>query len=380
MTVFNTFLKILNKNKFIIIMYTVILITFAGFNMKTSDNQLSFVSSKPDVLVINNDENIGLTKDLIEYINKNTNIIDIEDKKDNINDALFYREVNYIIYIPKNYRKDFLNGLNPKLKIKTTGDYQASLAEIILSRYIKLANIYLNINNNEDEIIKNINETLKSKTNISVTSKLDTNNLSKATYYYNFANYSILAGCVYVICLILSSFREEKIRKRTVISSTNMRKYNRCLMLSNSLLAIFLWLFYVLLSFIIVGNIMFSIHGLLYIINSFIFTICALSLAFLIGNIITNKNAINGIVNVVSLGSSFLCGAFVPIEYIPNSVLLIAHIFPSYWYIQNNEIIKTLEVVNIDTLKVIFINISVIIGFMMLFTIISNIISKRKTK
>ena len=380
MTVFNTFLKILNKNKFIIIMYTIILITFAGFNMKTSDNQLSFVSSKPDVLVINNDENIGLTKDLIEYINKNTNIVNIEDKKDNINDALFYREVNYIIYIPKNYRKDFLNGLNPKLKIKTTGDYQASLAEIILSRYIKLANIYLNINNNEDEIIKNINETLKSKTNISVTSKLDTNNLSKATYYYNFANYSILAGCVYVICLILSSFREEKIRKRTVISSTNMRKYNRCLMLSNSLLAIFLWLFYVLLSFIIVGNIMFSIHGLLYIINSFIFTICALSLAFLIGNIITNKNAINGIVNVVSLGSSFLCGAFVPIEYIPNSVLLIAHIFPSYWYIQNNEIIKTLEVVNIDTLKVIFINISVIIGFMMLFTIISNIISKRKTK
>lgn len=380
MTVFNTFLKILNKNKFIIIMYTVILITFAGFNMKTSDNRISFVSSKPDVLIVNNDENIGLTKDLIEYINENTNIIDIEDKGDNINDALFYREVNYIIYIPKNFRQDLLNGLNPKIEIKTTSDYQASLAEIILSRYIKLANIYLNINNNEDEIIKNINETLESKTNISVTSKLDTNNLSKANYYYNFANYSILAGCVYVICLILSSFREEKIRKRTVISSTNMTKYNRSLMLSNSLLAIFLWLFYVLLSFIIVGNIMFSIHGLLYIINSFIFTICALSLAFLIGNIITNKNAINGIVNVVALGSSFLCGAFVPIEYIPNSVLLIARIFPSYWYIQNNEIIKTLEVINIDTLKVIFINISVIIGFIILFTIISNIISKRRAK
>lgn len=380
MTVFNTFLKILNKNKFIIIMYTVILITFAGFNMKTSDNQLSFVSSKPDVLIVNNDENIGITKDLIEYINNNTNIIDIEDKGDNINDALFYREVNYIIYIPKNFRQDLLNGLNPEIKIKSTGDYQASLAEIILSRYIKLANIYLNINNNEDELIKNINETLESKTNISVTSKLDTSNLSKATYYYNFANYSILAGCVYVICLILSSFREEKIRKRTVISSTNMTKYNRSLMLSNSLLAISLWLFYVLLSFIIVGNIMFSIHGLLYIINSFIFTICALSLAFLIGNIITNKNAINGIVNVVALGSSFLCGAFVPIEYIPNSVLLIARIFPSYWYIQNNQIIKTLEVINIDTLKVIFINISVIIGFIILFTIISNIISKRKAK
>ena len=36
MTVFKTFLKILNKNKFIIILYTVFLIGFGGFNMQTS--------------------------------------------------------------------------------------------------------------------------------------------------------------------------------------------------------------------------------------------------------------------------------------------------------------------------------------------------------
>lgn len=378
MTVFKTFLKVLNKNKFIVIMYTVILLAFAGFNMKSSDSSISFESSKPDVLIINNDENKGITKNLIDYISKNSNIIDIEDKGDNVNDALFYREVNYIIYIPNNYRQDFLKGLNPSIKIKTTGDYQASLAELMLERYVKQANAYLGVSRNEDELIKNINETLELNTEVQVTSKLDTNKLSKASYYYNFANYSLLAGCVYVICLVLSSFKEEKLRRRTIISSTNIKKYNRELMLSNGLFAFTLWLFYVLLSFIFVGNIMFSIHGLLYVINSFIFTLCALSLAFLIGNIITNKNAINGIVNVIALGSSFLCGAFVPIEYIPSSVLLVAHIFPSYWYIQNNEIIKTLEIVNIDTLKNIFINVSVMIIFCIIFVIITNIISKRK--
>lgn len=378
MTVFKTFLKVLNKNKFIVIMYTVILLAFAGFNMKSSDSSISFESSKPDVLIINNDENKGITKNLIDYISKNSNIIDIEDKGDNVNDALFYREVNYIIYIPNNYRQDFLKGLNPSIKIKTTGDYQASLAELMLERYVKQANAYLGVSSNEEELIKNINETLELNTEVQVTSKLDTNKLSKASYYYNFANYSLLAGCVYVICLVLSSFKEEKLRRRTIISSTNIKKYNRELMLSNGLFAFTLWLFYVLLSFIFVGDIMFSIHGLLYVINSFIFTLCALSLAFLIGNIITNKNAINGIVNVIALGSSFLCGAFVPIEYIPSSVLLVAHIFPSYWYIQNNEIIKTLEIVNIDTLKNIFINVSVMIIFCIIFVIITNIISKRK--
>ncbi len=56
MTVFKTFLKIVNKYKFIILLYTVILIVFAGFNMQTSDTSTAFVASKPDVLIINKDE------------------------------------------------------------------------------------------------------------------------------------------------------------------------------------------------------------------------------------------------------------------------------------------------------------------------------------
>jgi len=56
MTVFRTFLKIVNKYKFIILLYTILLVVFAGFNMQTSDNSTTFVASKPDVLIINKDE------------------------------------------------------------------------------------------------------------------------------------------------------------------------------------------------------------------------------------------------------------------------------------------------------------------------------------
>lgn len=113
MTVFKAFLKVLNKNKFIAILYTVILVVFGAFNMQTSENQASFVATKPDVLIINNDESIGLTKNLVEYIEKNSNIIDIKNDEEAINDALFYRDVNYIIYIPQNYRQDVLERKKP---------------------------------------------------------------------------------------------------------------------------------------------------------------------------------------------------------------------------------------------------------------------------
>ena len=381
MTIFRTFLKVLNKCKVPIIIYTVFLIGFAGFNMQTSDSSINFVESKPNVLIINEDEETGITKDLMKYIQKNSQIVEIQkDNKEAVEDALFYRDVNYIIYIPKQYRQDFLEGKNPQVQIKSTGDYQASYAEMLLNRYLKVANTYQQSIKEEDRLIEKINETLSKQTQVEMTSKLDTNQLSKATFYYNFANYSILAGCVYVICLILSSFKQENIQKRTMISSMNYKTYNRKLLLANSLFAIILWAFYVALSFILIGDVMFTIHGGIMIINSFIFTICALTIAIFIGNLVSNKNAVNGIVNVVALGSSFLCGAFVPMEWLPDSVLGIAHILPSYYYIKTNEIVKTIEVWNLETIKPILFNSIMIIIFSSLFIIITNIVSRKKRK
>ena len=283
-------------------------------------------------------------------------------------------------------------GENPEIQIKSTGDYQASYAEMLLARYVKVQNIYveelakqaddktLAEEKLEKEIIEKINQTISKQTEIEMTSKLDTTGLEKATFYYNFANYTLLAGAILVICLILSSFHEEKIRKRTIVSSMKYQKHNRILLLSNGLFALALWLFYVFISFFVVGNVMFSIQGIIYIVNSFVFTLCALTIAVLVGNIVNNKNAMSGIVNVIALGSSFLCGAFVPVEWLPDTVLKIAHCLPSYWYIQSNELIKTMEEFNLETLKPIMINMGVVLLFSIGFVIVTNLIARKKRK
>ena len=110
--------------------------------MQTSDNSTNFVASKPDIMIVNYDEEKGITKDLIKYITDNSNIIELNNNEEAINDGLFYRDVNYVIYIPENYSEDFMDGKNPEINIKSTGDYQSSFAEMLLSRYIKVANIY----------------------------------------------------------------------------------------------------------------------------------------------------------------------------------------------------------------------------------------------
>jgi ABC-2 type transport system permease protein len=144
--------------------------------------------------------------------------------------------------------------------------------------------------------------------------------------------------------------------------------------------AMSVWLFVVITSFFIVGKIMFTTNGLFLILNSFIFTISALGIGFLIGTILKSKNAINGIMNVIALGSSFLCGCFVPVEFMPSSVVNFSKILPSYWYVQNNNFIKTVEVFDYSSVRTILINMTVVLGFALIFFIVTNVIIKLKVK
>lgn len=378
MIVFKTILKILNKLKGMLILYTVMLILITSLTQTSDNNITKFEESKPDILIINKDEHSDLTNNFVKYLAKHANLADIDiNAEEKINDALFYRDVNYVIYIPKNFTNDILQDKEPIINYKSTNDESASYSQMLVNKYIKTALIYKDYYQAND-LIKKINETLSTNTNVKIKTHLDTSKVSAATRYFNFLNYAFLAGCVYCISMILASLKEENVNKRTIISSYSLRKYNRIVLLSNACVIFLMWLFYMILSFILFKKLMVSFNGILYMINSLVFAFCGLTIGFLIGNITQNKNAIGGIVNVVALGSSFLCGCFVPISYLPNYVLKIAKILPSYYFVTNNELTKSIEIFSWSNIKPLFINNIVIVTFCILFVIITNFINKKK--
>ena len=378
MIVFKTILKILNKLKGMLILCTVMLILITALTQTSDNNITKFEESKPDILIINKDEHSDLTNNFVKYLAKHANLADIDiNAEEKINDALFYRDVNYVIYIPKNFTNDILQYKEPIINYKSTNDESASYSQMLVNKYIKTALIYKDYYQAND-LIKKINETLSTNTNVKIKTHLDTSKVSAATRYFNFLNYAFLAGCVYCISMILASLKEENVNKRTIISSYSLRKYNRIVLLSNACVVFLMWLFYMILSFILFKKLMVSFNGILYMINSLVFAFCGLTIGFLIGNITQNKNAIGGIVNVVALGSSFLCGCFVPISYLPNYVLKIAKILPSYYFVTNNELTKSIEIFSWSNIKPLFINNIVIITFCILFVIITNFINKKK--
>lgn len=376
MTIFKTFLKLVNKNKSHLILYTALLIAFTCITLSSDQANINYVDAKPDVIIVDKD-NSKLSNNLKNYFKQNSNL---REEVDNIEDELFYRFSSYVIYIPEGFEQSVIDGNIKEIEYKSTSDYEANLANILLNQYLSVLDIYKDIDTNIDDLINHIDKSLDNQVNVVVNSTLNTNELAKAGFYYSFMNYSLLAGCIYVLVVIISIFREKNVLKRNVISSMNYNKLNNKLLLASVLFGTIIWILYVLLSFVIVGNIMFTSNCICMIILSFIFLIYCLSIGFLIANVINNKNAINGIINVIALGTSFLCGVFVNIEFLPSSVLNISKMIPNYYYIDAINKLTSIESISFDTLKPLLSNVIVLILFSLIFILLSIFISKRKRK
>lgn len=380
MTVFKTYFKILNKNKGIILLYIGILLLFSIANMQTNNNTNNFTASKPDVAIINKDVDGDAVENLKEYLENNAKIIELEDKDSNIDDALFYRQADYVVFIPKGYSESLNKKEIKDIDIKMTPDYDSTYMDMLVKKYYNTLSIYLKYDFSLDETLDMVTNTLQNETKVEVRSTRDTSGLTNASYFYNFLNYSLLSVSIYAVSILLNVFNQKKIKRRNLISSTSVGKINRILFLSNFLIAVSTWILFTIISFVLLGDVLISTHGIWFLLNSFVFTLCASSLGFLIGNIISNRDAINGIVNVVGLGSSFLCGSFVPLEFIPENIVNISKVLPSYWFIQNNETIKAAESFSGTVVNTLLERIGVMLIFMILFFILTAVVVRKKRK
>ncbi len=378
MIVFKTILKILNKLKGLIILYTVMLISVTLVN-QTSDNVDSFEEVKPSVIIVNNDKSKnGVTNHFIKYLENHMEVKDIDiGNEEKIDDALFYRDVSLVVYIPDGFGDDLLDSKDVSVEYKISGDKESSYGKMLVQNYFDSFNIYNNYYDG-DELFDRLDNALNVDVNVEVKSKLDTNSLSRMARFFNFLNYAILAGCVYSISMILASLKSENVRKRTIVSSYDYKKYNRIVLGACSIVIIGMWLLYMILALIIFKDLFISMNSLWYVINSFVFSLCSLCIGFLIGNITQNKGAISGIVNVVSLGSSFLCGCFVPFEFMPDYVIKIAHIFPTYYFVINNEALKVMDNFSLSSVSPLIFNMGIVLIFGFCFVIITNYVSKKK--
>lgn len=373
MTVFRYYFKLVKSFLPVILMYTVIFTLFGVVATTTGKTTSQFEMSEVKFIVHNMDTESRYTKAFIDYLKEYGTLIKVKNEED----ALFYREVDSILTIPKGFGDSILNSNPLELSRKSVPD-SANVAyfDLLINRYLQLSETYVKSGFTEEEILTIIDDDMKLHTKTSLIHK-EQDDLIAPAAFYNFSNYTILAICIFIVGITMNIFYHSNIKKRNFASPISHRKINIQLFLGNSILVFLVWLLYVCISIVLYGMTMFTQQGILLIINAFLFSTVALALGFFIGILVKDKEAQNGIVNVLALGSSFICGAFVPQDFLGSGVLKMAHLLPSYWFIKNNNEIILLSNFTRETLQPILIRMGVLILFTTILFIIANLVSKK---
>ena len=187
-----------------------------------------------------------------------------------------------------------------------------------------------------------------------------------------------MAIILYITCLINATFNKTEIKKRTLVSSLHLKRYNLYLLFANSIFSFLFFIFISSISYFVLGSIIFTPLLVLYLSNTLLFAICCLTLAELISTIVISRDAVSGIVNLISLGSAFLSGAFISASFLPPLVLNIAHVLPSYWYINANSKIESVKNLNLDSISAVLPNFLMLLFFSLLFIVLNYLISKKQ--
>ena len=379
MIVFKTYFKIVLRNLGLIIMFASIAISISVANTRFSeDSEVSYLNDNPKLAIINNDTS-NLSKDFVRYIKDNSKeIVNVENNEKDIQDALYNNKVDAILIIPSDFTTRILNKEEPKIEINKSVKNYSKFSELLVNRYFKIASIYAKCGMNEEQIISKVNEDIQKQIDAQIMQNKKSANIEKLAIFYNFENYAFLSIFIFVIGNIMCVFNEENISKRNSVSKLKKSSFSLQLFLGHLCLTFLLWLIFVIISIIIYKDLMFSLNGLLLMINSLLFAICATSIAYLIGTLIKKRNVISGIQNVVSLGLSFISGCFVSADLLDKNILNFSKIFPSYWFIQSNTKIVKLTSFSFENLSLVLRNFVIIIGFTVIYYIASRIFKSSK--
>ena len=341
MTVFKGFLLITKRNIHMMFLYIAIFLTIAIAAQKmTGGNQSGFKQESLNIAVIDRDGG-KLARGLADYLAQYHTLVDLPDDPSVIQDRMFYREVYYIVTIPEDFEERCLYGdeLLPVTKVpgSNSGFYVDQQINTFLNDVRVMAASGFSLADAVAEVIDNSKDTAQ-------VTMLDKNGFGGEqplhAVMFQFIPYILISILCYSLGAIMIAFHNPDVKRRMMCSAIPVRRQNHQLVLGYVLVGIIVWLICTLMPFLLYREDFVNDPNMpYYLVNSFLMTLVALSLAFLVSTLISRNELISAVVNVISLGMSFLCGVFVDLDILGKGVRTFAQFLPVYWYELANKLL-----------------------------------------
>ncbi len=382
MPVFKLCLKIFKKNIPVMSIYFGVFILVSFIMMSNASGaQLGYSDVKTDIAILAEEESV-LIDGLKTSLSDVANFIEIGDERSEIQDALYFRRVGYILRIPSGFTAEFLAGDTPTLaKTVVPGSNSNIYIDMNIEQYLNTARLYANAMPDMDlgELTDEVLNDLAQDTNVSMLSgERIYGEQGMMQYYFNYLAYTFMFVLILGISTIMLVFNNLIIKRRNACSPISASKINFQFYLANMFFTLVSWLILVSLSLVFGRKELSNPNTLYFVLNSLIFAITASGISFFIGNLVKGREAINAVANVFTLGTCFISGVFVPQVLLGEGVLRIASFFPTYWYVKANAQIAGISNLSWSNLNGVGNTFLVQIGFAAAFFILAMVVGKRK--
>lgn len=380
MRVFNLYWKIFRSYLGVIFVYIgIFLLIGIAVTSSNSSVQDSFDETKIKISLNNLDEGSTLSTGLLGYLENYSEIVELDDE--DIKDALYFRRIQVIITIPENFEEEFLAGKSNLIMQEKIESTMTTVAlDQAINKYLNYVRVYINQTNYSlDEVLPLVKNVLENEAEAQTTSELS-DLLDFSGFYYKTLSYVIISVILTVVGLITISFRKLEVRRRLFTSPYPQRKINLEMILGNFIFTVFLVILLCSVSLILYKEALLNLNGILLVINTLIFAIAALSMAYFFSLLISREQVLSGFNNVFSLGTSFITGAFVPQALLGSGMLTLAHIFPNYYFVYNVDLITSSTNLSNVILNKVYLYYGIQLLFAGVFIIASILVSKKQTK
>jgi len=343
MQIFKAFFKTVKRQLSSLLIYFAIFLALSILltNNGQTQQESTYKATKVKIAVIDRDNSV-LSKSLFNYIDKNHTIVSIKDNKETMADELFYGNVEYIVIINQGFQDKIKAGDSENVieSVKVPQSVSGQFVDNQINEYLSTLNIYVASGYSVDDAAKFALDTSAISAQVSL-QKANNTSVERSSTYYFFAYIPYILICILTVGLgsILITFREYDLNSRIQCSALSITKKNISLTLSSLAFSFACWALFMVMAAIMYNSDFFSIKGLLYVCNSVVFLLIAISIVYFISYFVESTGTLNMISNVLGLGLSFLGGIFVPLEFMSSGVVAFAKFLPTYWYVKANQII-----------------------------------------
>ncbi len=366
MQVFKAYLKVLRGSRLVMgISFFVFLSIAVIFSFVVpASGMTEFESTRIPIAVIDRDGGV-VSRGLIEYLSEIAQVVPYPDDPEALQDALFYRYLEYIVFIPPGFSQEFALGGTPVLeKVTVPGSVSSHYMDINIDKFLDTVNLHYSYGDS-DCAVKDAIKSLSFNTPVTVRAVGGSGEPPNYSYYYAYSGYALLGMVMTGVSSIMLRFNQKDLYHRNLCAPLPRRKMNLQIAAGHGILALGCWILLLLFSLVLYGRTFFGMRLFgLYALNTGVFAAVCAALGLIIGALVTSSGAQAGIVNVTSLALSFLGGMFVPQEIMNPKVLAVSKFLPSYWFIHANDRIWRLPVSGASSfLRPIYDSILMQIGF-----------------